>query len=673
MPKNQDQIKNELLKLKEKINLHNHHYFVLDSPLIADSEYDALMQRLKAIEAEFPHLISKDSPSQRVGAHPLKAFAQITHGKPMLSLENAFNGEDIENFNQRILDRLGSQGPIEYCCEPKLDGLAVSLLYQDGYFIRGATRGDGMIGEDISENLKTIKMIPLKLLGKGFPERIEIRGEVLMPKAGFAKLNAESLEKGLKIFANPRNAAAGSLRQLDPKITASRPLEFFCYGIGSYDGGKLPDKHSDMLKQLQTWGMRISNLMEVTHDVRGCLTYFHHISKIRQQLPFEIDGVVYKVNSLTLQNQLGYVSRAPRYAIAHKFPAEEAFTRINNVIFNVGRTGALTPLAQLEPVKVSGVIVCNATLHNMDEVKRKDIHIGDVVIVRRAGEVIPEIVSVVKERRPKDIKKIKMPKSCPVCGSAVTRLPDEAVYYCTGSLFCSAQMKERIRHFAQRRAMNIEGLGDRLIHQLVEERLIATIADIYQLTMPQLLNLERMGKKSAENLLSEIEKSKSTTLSRFLYALGILEVGEATAKQLALHFKNLPAIQKADKEKLQEVRDIGPVAAEEIYKFFNEAHNRDIINRLLKAGIHWPEIKDSKTLPLAGKTFVLTGTLASMSRDKAKEALENLGGKVVGSVSSKTDFVVVGADAGSKLAKAQALQIKFLQEEEFLQFIKNYL
>ncbi len=659
----------EIIQLRKQLNEHNYQYHVLDQPIISDAEYDKLFQRLKLLEKENPALITPDSPTQRVGAAPLKEFAEVKHSVPMLSLENAFDDKDITDFNQRIQDRLDINTQIEFCCEPKMDGVAISLRYENGLLVQAATRGDGATGEDVTKNIKTIRMVPLRLLDDHIPEILEVRGEVFMSKSGFEKLNANALEKGEKVFANPRNAAAGSIRQLDSSITTSRPLEIYFYGVGEVKGKHLPATQYELLQYLSTLGLRISPLIKVMQGAEGCLSYYQSIAKKREKLPYEIDGVVYKVNSIREQHELGYVSRAPRWAIAHKFPAEEVQTVVEAVEFQVGRTGALTPVARLKPVHVHGVTVSNATLHNMDEVKRKDIHIGDTVIVRRAGDVIPEVVGVVAGNRSSAAKKIILPKHCPVCHSAIEHVEGEAVARCTGGLFCSAQRKEVIRHFASRRAMDIEGLGDRLVEQLVDNNLLNSIADIYELNQEQLENLERMGEKSAQNLLEQIEKSKTTSFARFLYALGIREVGEATAKQLALHFRTLSALQKASEEELQSVSDVGPVVAAHIASFFHEEHNREVINKLLHAGIHWEEVQEVRDLRLAGKTFVITGTLASMSRDEAKEKLEALGAKVSGSVSAKTSYVIVGADPGSKYEKAKSLGVAILDEEGFKKFL----
>lgn len=664
-----DKIKKEILALRKKIDEHSYYYHVLDQPIISDVEYDALFERLQILEAQYPQFVTPDSPTQRVGAVPLKSFPAVKHHIPMLSLENAFSDEGIFAFDQRIRDRLKTSHIIQYCCEPKLDGLAVSILYEKGLLVQAATRGDGMVGEEITENIRTIRMIPLHLRGSDIPRVIEVRAEVYMPLKGFEKLNTQAQKRGEKIFANPRNAAAGSLRQLDPRITSMRPLEVFCYGVGIIEGVKLPTEHYQILKYLKKWGLRVSSLIRVVNGAKECLEYYQEIKNKRKELPFEIDGVVYKVNQMALRDQLGFVTRAPRWAIAHKFPAEEVTTTITDVEFQVGRTGALTPVARLKPVHVSGVTVSNATLHNMDEIKRKDIRIGDVVTIRRAGDVIPEVVGVILAKRSCNTKKIVLPKHCPICRSEIEHVEGEAVARCTGELVCEAQRKETIKHFASRRAMNIEGLGDKLVDQLVDNKLVKTVADIYHLRLETLEDLERMGKKSAQNLLDEIIKSKETTFDRFLYALGIREVGEATAKQLALHFKTLETLQAASIENLEAVPDIGPVVAEHTANFFHENHNKKIIQCLLQAGIYWPKIKTLQKLPLSGKTFVLTGTLETLSRDEAKEKLEALGAKVAGSVSSKTSYVVMGTDPGSKLAKAKALNISILDEKEFLKML----
>lgn len=666
-------IAKQIETLRQAINNYNYHYFVLDDPIISDAEYDHYMQQLRQLEIAYPEWITPDSPTQRVGAKPLKEFSEIRHLIPMLSLENAFSDEDLIDFNHRIGERLGINHPIEYVCEPKLDGLAVSIRYEKGVLVSAATRGDGETGEDITQNIRTIQMIPLRLQGDDFPSILEVRGEVYMPKKGFIELNERAKQSGDKIFVNPRNAAAGSLRQLDPHITATRPLAIFCYGVGALEGGPLIKTHYDILLHLKRWGLRVNSEIKVAKSIQDCLLYFKKMTERRDKLSYEIDGVVYKVNSIAEQKKLGFVSRAPRFAIAHKFPAEEVMTTVEEIEFQVGRTGALTPVARLKPVFVQGVTISNATLHNMDEVQRKDVHIGDTVIVRRAGDVIPEIVRALSQHRPNDAKKIVLPKQCPICHSKVEQIEDEAVARCSGGLFCPAQRKEAIKHFASRRAMDIEGLGDKLIEQLVDRNIIQHAADLYSLSLDTLAGLERMADKSAHNIIDALSKSKSTTFSRFLYALGIREVGEATAKQLAFHFGDVNSLLTATEADLQAIQDIGPVVAKHIVTFFSEKHNRCVIDQLLAAGIHWEKIKKSNNdLPLVGKTFVLTGTLKNLSRDEAKEKLEQLGAKVTGSVSTKTHYVVVGEDPGSKLDKARELNIQIMDEDEFLRFLKGY-
>jgi DNA ligase (NAD+) len=660
--------------LRKKINEHNYHYHVLDNPQIADAEYDKLFRELQQLETANPKYITSDSPTQRVGAEPLKEFPEVEYEIPMLSLENAFAKEDVLAFDERIHERLhlAPESQVEYSCEPKLDGLAISLRYDNGILTRASTRGDGTTGEVVTENIRTIKIVPLRLHGEDYPNVLEVRGEVYFPKASFEKFNAASLAKGEKTFANPRNAAAGSIRQLDPRITATRPLSMFCYGVGVVEGKKLPAKHSEVLAALKLWGLPVSKEVTVKPGIEGCLEYYAMIGAKRSALAYEIDGVVFKVNNIAEQIRLGFVSRAPRWALAHKFPAQEVQTVIENVDFQVGRTGALTPVARLKPVLVGGVTVSNATLHNMDEVNRKEIHIGDTVIVRRAGDVIPEVVSVAKPAPKGQRKKIKLPKACPICHSAIEQIEDEAIARCSAGLFCPAQRKEAIRHYASRRALDIEGCGEKIIVQLVDENLIDNPADLYSLTLAQLAGLERMAEKSARNLLDALEKSKKTTLARFLYALGIREVGETTAKNLAKYFGDLQPLFSATEESLQEIEDVGPVVAKHIVSFFSEEHNYKVIDKLLKAGVHWEKITVSaKDLPLAGKTFVLTGSLAAMSREEAKEKLENLGAKVAGSVSAKTNVVVAGAEAGSKLAKAKKLNVQVMEEEEFLNLLKK--
>jgi len=657
--------------LRGQIRHHNYLYHVLDAPEIPDVEYDRLVRELQSLEEDHPELVTPDSPTQRVGDRPIEAFGTIEHRLPMLSLDNAFSEDEVRDFHRRVVGRLElpEEGKhLAYAAEPKLDGAAVSLLYVNGVLQQGATRGDGRRGEDITHNVRTIDAVPLKLIGDDYPETLEVRGEVFMPKAGFEAYNKRARETGEKTFVNPRNAAAGSLRQLDPKLTAERPLDIYVYSVGIVDGRDMPDGHDEVLDQLQAWGLKTCPERSVVKGIDGCLAYYEKLGVRRESLSYEIDGVVYKVNSRAEQRELGFVSRAPRWAIAHKFPAQEEMTVLKGVEFQVGRTGALTPVARLEPVFVGGVTVSNATLHNMDEVHRKDVRIGDTVIVRRAGDVIPEVVSVIESRRPKGARKIKLPSKCPVCDSAVVREEGEAVARCTGGLYCSAQRVESLKHFVSRRAMDIDGLGAKLIEQLVNVGRIKTPADLYYLEKDELTELERMGEKSAQNLVDAIEESKETTLARFLFALGIREVGEATAAGVAAHFGGLDGIIAATEEELQMVPDVGPVVASRIRAFFDEAHNREVIARLKKAGVHWKETEPRaapKDGPLAGKVFVLTGALPSMTRDEAKDRIQALGGKVTGSVSKKTDFVVYGDKPGSKLKKAQDLDVETLDEEQF--------
>ncbi len=660
--------------LKQQLNEHAHRYYVLDDPQITDSEYDRLMRDLQAMEAEHPEWVTVDSPSQRVGGEPLDAFTQVKHELPMLSLDNSFNDEELLAFDQRIKDRLKDDADIEYACEPKLDGIAVSLLYENGVLVRGATRGDGRTGEDITANVRTIGSIPLKLKGKGYPQRLEVRGEIYMPKAGFENMNAEARANDEKTFVNPRNAAAGSLRVLDSKITAKRPLEMCCYSVGIVEGGKMLQRHSDIIARLGEWGMLINSELAVTTNINGCVDYYRQLEQKRNSLPYEIDGIVYKVNDLVLQEQLGFVAKAPRWAVARKFPAQEESTKVLGVEFQVGRTGAVTPVARLEPVFVGGVTVSNATLHNMDEVERLDVRIGDTVIIRRAGDVIPQVVQVVKEKRKGKPRKVSLPSKCPVCESPVERNEEEAVARCTGGLICGAQLKESIKHFASRRAMDVDGLGDKLVEQMVDEGLIATVADLFTLELEPVAGLERMGQKSAQNLLGALEKSKQTSLARFLYALGIREVGEATASSLASHFGSIEAIQKADEEQLQQVDDVGPVVAHYVVDFFKQKEHLQVISQLQERGVSWPqpEVILADKQPLAGLTYVLTGTLEAMGRDEAKDKLQSLGAKVSGSVSKKTSCVVAGPGAGSKLAKAQDLGVEIMDEEELLALFASH-
>lgn len=655
----------KIQKLREQLNFHNYRYYVLDDPEVPDAEYDRLLRELEKLEAEHPELVTEDSPTQRVGARPLTAFDEVRHEIPMLSLGNCFSEEELEAFIKRISDRLGSNELIEFTVEPKLDGLAVSLRYEDGRLVQAATRGDGTTGENITQNIRTIQSVPLRLIGNDVPPVLEVRGEVYMPKQGFEELNRRAAERGEKTFVNPRNAAAGSLRQLDSSITAQRPLEIYCYGHGSVEGWTLPATHHEILEQLKQWGLRICPEIRVVKGREGCLEYYDDIQSRRDTLPYEIDGVVYKVNRRDLQEELGFVSRAPRWAIAHKFPAQEEMTTLLDVDFQVGRTGALTPVARLEPVFVGGVTVSNATLHNMDEIERKDVRIGDTVIVRRAGDVIPEVVSSIVSRRPDNARLIELPTSCPACGSEVIRPEGEAVARCTGGLYCPAQRKQAIKHFASRKAMDIEGLGDKLVDQLVEAGLIDHVDDIFSLSVEKLAELERMGEKSARNLVDAIEKSKQTTLARFIFALGIREVGEATAQSLAQWFGDLDKLKQAEEGTLQKVPDVGPVVASHIHAFFTQPHNLEIIDRLIQAGVNWPVVETlpMDQRPLDGLTFVLTGTLSTMTRDEAKQKLQAMGAKVSGSVSKKTSAVVAGEKAGSKLDKAESLGVRIMDED----------
>ncbi len=666
-------VEQEIQQLRTQLRHHNYQYYVLDNPELPDVDYDRLFRRLQALESEHPEFYSDDSPTQRVGAAPLTAFTQVSHEMPMLSLDNAFDDDELQAFNRRIRERLNTTDDIEYACEPKLDGIAVSLLYRDGLLVRGATRGDGTTGEDITQNVKTVRSIPLRLLGDDYPAMLEVRGEIYMPKASFEALNDKARESGDKVFVNPRNAAAGSLRQLDSKITASRALEMCAYSVGLVEGGELPERHSDMLAALNRWGFRINSQMRVATNLQGCIDYYQHLGEIRNDLPYEIDGIVYKVNSLRLQDRLGFVSRAPRWAIAYKFPAQEMATTLRDVEFQVGRTGAVTPVARLEPVFVGGVTVSNATLHNRDEIERLGVQIGDRVVIRRAGEVIPQVVSVVVSERPADARPVVFPEACPVCGSPVETVPGEAVARCSGGLICAAQAKEAIKHFASRKAMDIDGLGDKLVEQLVDEGLIKHVSDLFSLRAEQLVLLERMGEKSATNLIEAIEKSKTTTLERFIYALGIREVGEATARNLVRNFGSLDKLMEADEAALTEVNDIGPVVAHFIVEFFSIDHNREELDKLVVAGVNWPApVATQGAEPLQGQTFVLTGTLETLSRNEAKGYLLNLGANVAGSVSAKTHCVVAGPGAGSKLKKAEELGIETMDEQGLLELLSQH-
>ena len=660
--------------LRQDLRRYEYEYHVLDNPTIPDAEYDRLFHQLKALEAAHPELITADSPTQRVGAKPLSGFAQIRHEIPMLSLDNAFSDEEFYAFVKRIEDRLiRLPEPLTFCCEPKLDGLAVSILYVNGILTQAATRGDGTTGEDITANIRTIRNIPLQLLMDNPPARLEVRGEVFMPHAGFERLNQLALEKGEKTFANPRNAAAGSLRQLDPKITSKRPLVLNAYSIGIAEGVDLPNTHYDRLQWLKSIGIPVNPEIRLCNGTDEVLDFYRDIQNKRSSLGYDIDGTVLKINDIALQEKLGFISKAPRWAIAYKFPAQEELTRLNDVEFQVGRTGAITPVAKLEPVFVAGVTVSNATLHNGDEIERLDIAIGDTVVIRRAGDVIPQIIGVLHDRRPADARPIIFPKTCPVCDSAIVRIEGEAVARCTGGLFCAAQRKEALKHFVSRKAMDIDGVGGKLIEQLVDRELVHTPADLFKLDLTTLTRLERMGTKSAENALASLEKAKNTTLARFIFALGIREVGEATALNLANHFKTLEALQNADLEALQQVPDVGEVVANRILAFWHEPHNVAVVNDLIAQGVHWEtvETKEVTENRFKGKTVVLTGTLTQMGRNEAKALLQDMGAKVSGSVSAKTDFVIAGDAAGSKLTKAQELGVTVLTEEEFLAEIQS--
>lgn len=663
----------QLADLRRIIEEHNYKYHVLDAATISDAEYDQLFRDLQKLESEHPELQTTDSPTQRVGAAPLSEFAGVTHRLPMLSLNNAFTEEEVEAFDRRIRETL-DVSEVDYAVEPKFDGLAVSLMYRDGLFVTGATRGDGYSGEDVTVNLKTIATIPLRIQGKSIPSLLEVRGEVIMLKRDFAALNRAQAAKGEKIFANPRNAAAGSLRQLDSRITAQRKLAFFAYGTGVVEWQETdqPRSHSELMAQLAAWRFPVSRERDVVRGRTALLQYYQQLYQRREQLPFEIDGAVYKVNSYAQQAALGYVSRAPRFAIAHKFPAQEMTTEVLAIEVQVGRTGALTPVARLKPVQVGGVVVTNATLHNEDEVHRKDVRVADTVIIRRAGDVIPEVVAVIKEKRHSDHPLFSMPTHCPICGSSVLRLPEEAVARCTGGLYCPAQRKQALLHFASRRALDIEGLGEKLVEQLVDNDVLRTPADIYRLSVETLAGLERMAEKSASNAHQAIDKSKHTSLARFIYALGIRHVGETTAKDLAQHFGELDKLLNATEDELLQVKDVGPVLAASIRQFFAEAHNREVIAQLRTLGVQWPEQQVNQvSAALKGKTFVLTGTLPTLKREEAQALIEQLGGKVSNSVSKKTHYVIVGEEAGSKLTKAQELGVPVLDETKFLELLQK--
>ncbi|MBT42986.1 MAG: DNA ligase (NAD(+)) LigA [Idiomarina sp.] len=667
MSEHEQQAKQRIQQLQKLLTRYNREYYELDEPSVPDSEYDALFRELQQLERDHPGLASANSPTKKVGSKPLDKFDTVAHEVPMLSLDNAFDEDEFEAFTLRVNERLDSSNNITYCCEPKLDGLAVSILYENGKLVRAATRGDGYRGENITENVKTIRNVPLELSSEA-PQRLEVRGEVFMPTAAFEAFNEQARKREQKVFANPRNAAAGSLRQLDSRVTAKRPLHFYAYSLGVIDEQAeqaLPNSHYQRLQQLARWGLPINDEVKTAASVAECEAFYNDIFARRDELRYEIDGIVYKVDAIELQQDLGFVARAPRWAIARKFPAQEQLTTITGVDFQVGRTGAITPVARLEPVNVGGVTVSNATLHNADEIARLGVRIGDVVSIRRAGDVIPQVVSVVEEKRPEHTQAIEFPARCPVCDSEIERVAEEAVARCTGGLICAAQRKEAIKHFASRKAMDIDGLGDKIVEQLIERDWIKSPADLYKLTEPMLASLPRMGQKSAKNLVNAIAATRETTLSRFIYALGIREVGEATAAALASYFQQLDAITEASVEQLQEVDDIGTVVAQHIHAFFAEPHNQTVVQQLREI-IEWPEGEAVGPVDdrLAGNTYVLTGTLSSMTRDEAKQALEALGAKVTGSVSKKTTAVIAGEAAGSKLAKAEKLGVAVLSEDE---------
>ncbi|TPG63301.1 NAD-dependent DNA ligase LigA [Ewingella americana] len=668
-------IENQINQLRTQLRHHEYQYHVLDTPEVPDAEYDRLMRELRELETAYPELITADSPTQRVGAAPISAFEQVKHQVPMLSLDNVFDDESYLAFYKRVQDRLKTTEPLTFCCELKLDGLAVSLLYENGELVQAATRGDGTTGENITANVRTIRAIPLRLHGDNIPARLEVRGEVFMPQPGFEALNEEARRTGGKVFANPRNAAAGSLRQLDPRITAKRPLTFFCYGVGVLEGGDLPRSHIARLHQFKAWGLPVSDRVRLCTGSDEVLAFYRQVEADRATLGFDIDGVVVKIDSLDIQETLGFVARAPRWATAFKFPAQEQITRVKDVEFQVGRTGAITPVARLEPVLVAGVMVSNATLHNADEIERLGLRIGDTVIVRRAGDVIPQVVGVVLAERPENAREVLFPTHCPVCNSDVERVEGEAVARCTGGLICGAQRKEALKHFVSRRALDVDGMGDKIIDQLVEKEYVKNPADLFRLTAGKLTGLDRMGPKSAQNVVSALEKAKQTTLARFLYALGIREVGEATAANLAAHYGSIDALRAADVESLKSVPEVGDVVAKHVVNFLSEAHNQQVIDELLspEINIHWPEVQvivpEEIDSPFAGKTVVLTGSLTVLSRDEAKDRLTALGAKVSGSVSKKTDLVIAGEAAGSKLVKAQELGIEVIDEAEMIRLL----
>ncbi|EAR08491.1 NAD-dependent DNA ligase LigA [Reinekea blandensis] len=656
--------------LIQQIRRYDHEYYVLNESAIPDVEYDRLMEELKRIESEHPQWVTPQSPTQRVAGAPQAGFETVEHRMPMLSLDNAFNHDDLGAFVKRLKDRLNDPSPIEFACEPKLDGIAVSLLYEQGHLVRGATRGDGTTGEDITANVRTIRSIPLSLQGDGWPEVLEVRGEIYMPKAGFERMNDEARERGDKVFVNPRNAASGSLRQLDSRLTATRPLEMCCYSVGVFEGGTLPDTQYQLMQKFSEWGLKINPEMALVTDVQGLLDYYDQLEQKRNGLPYEIDGIVYKVNSFGLQRRLGFVSRAPRWAIARKFPAQEEVTTLLDVEFQVGRTGALTPVARLEPVFVGGVTVSNATLHNMDEIERLDVHIGDRVIVRRAGDVIPQVVKSLAEDRSPEARPITAPEECPECGSKVDRVAGEAVMRCTGGMICSAQRREALKHFVSRKAMDIDGFGEKIVDALLAGNKIHAASDIFELTQEEVSALERMGDKSAANLIAAIDAARETTLARFIFALGIREVGETTARNLAMHFGTIEKLMSATEAQLLDVEDVGPKVAAHVVNYFSEEQNRIEIQRLIALGVTWDDpIPDQSASVLAGQTWVVTGKISQMSRDEAKDYLLQLGAKVAGSVSAKTTQVVAGPGAGSKLRKAEELGVPVMDEAEFVEWL----
>lgn len=659
--------------LKEQLIYHAHRYYVLDAPEISDSQYDVLFQALLSFEKTQPSVVTPDSPSQRVGDIPLPEFQSVQHRVAMLSLDNAFSDEDLTDFDARIRERLKFDSTVEYACEPKYDGIAVSLIYEKGVLIQGATRGDGQSGENITQNVRTVQSIPLKLQGEGYPDVLEVRGEIYMPRKAFNLYNKNALDSGDKPFVNPRNAAAGSLRQLDSRITARRQLEMCAYSIGYVESGGLPRRHSEILECLKVWGFLVSDQYRVVSGGQACIDYYENLANLRTGLPFDIDGIVYKVNDITLQERLGFVSRAPRWAIARKFPAQEEITRVVDVEYQVGRTGAITPVARLEPVFVGGVTVSNVTLHNKEEMQRLDIRVGDSVVVRRAGDVIPQIVSIVPSKRPENANVIEFPSHCPACGAEVEENDREVAIRCSAGISCIAQTKEAIKHYASRGALDIDGLGDKLVERFIDEKLIETVADLYDIKVEQLSGLDGLGQKSANNIVAAIEQSKQTRLERFIFGLGIREVGQATSRSLVKHFSDFDAIRSADIEQLIEVEDVGPIVAARIFDFFRNEENNTIVNRLVASGLSWPiEANNVGEQPLAGKICVLTGSLEQMGRAEAKERLQALGAKVSGSVSSKTHMLIAGPGAGSKLKKAEALGLEILTEDEFLEMLTKY-